>query len=393
MSDTRESLARIVMSAPDIEPCDVEIVAEVVKSGQLSMGPFLDKFESAFAAYIGAQHAIAVSSGTAGLHLCIAAAEVGLGDEVITTPFSFVASANCILYERATPVFVDIEERSMNIDPALVEAAITKRTRAVLPVHVFGQPCALDELSSLSQRHNLLLIEDACEALGAEYRKKKVGNFGNATVFGFYPNKQMTMGEGGVITINDAHWAAKIRSLRNQGRDEMGTWLRHVRIGFNYRLNEMSAALGLSQLGRIDRLLARRNDVAEIYARFLRDIPGVAMLSPVDTTTRLSWFALIIRLDPTISRSRVIEYLQNNGIPSRTYFSPIHLQPYFQEKFGYREGDFPIAERVAETTLALPFHSNMSEDNIADVAKHLKAAVTCLPSKGSNFGTAGRIAH
>jgi perosamine synthetase len=229
-----------VMSAPDIDPVDIELVTQVLKSGRLSIGPFLERFERSFAEYVGTRHAIAVSSGTAGLHLCICAADIGAGDEVITTPFSFVASANCILYERATPVFADIDESSMNIDPGLAAAAVTDRTRAILPVHVFGQPCAMEKLDDICRRHSLLLIEDACEALGAEYRGRRVGSFGAAGVFGFYPNKQMTMGEGGVITTNDDDWDTRLRSQRNQGRDEMGTWLRHERLGYNYRLEHDS---------------------------------------------------------------------------------------------------------------------------------------------------------
>jgi perosamine synthetase len=372
-----------LMSAPDIDADDIELVTQVLKSGRLSIGPFLDRFERSFADYIGTRHAVAVSSGTAGLHLCICAADIGAGDEVITTPFSFVASANCILYERATPVFADIDENSMNIDPRLAAAAVTDRTRAILPVHVFGQPCAMDDLDELCLRHDLLLIEDACEALGAEHRGRKVGSFGAAGVFGFYANKQMTMGEGGVITTNDDDWDTTLRSLRNQGRDQMGTWLRHERLGFNYRLDEMSAALGLSQLLRIDRLLDRRTEVATAYGKLLSDIPGVTVLSPVDTTSRLSWFVFIIRLEEYISRNRVIRHLQDQGIPTRTYFSPIHLQPYFKDKFGYREGDFPVAERVANGTLALPFHSNMSEASIERIAHHLKAAVELSRSRKS----------
>jgi perosamine synthetase len=372
-----------MMSAPDIDAVDIELVTQVLKSGRLSIGPFLERFERSFAEYVGTRHAIAVSSGTAGLHLCICAADIGAGDEVITTPFSFVASANCILYERATPVFVDIDESSMNIDPGLAAAAVTDRTRAILPVHVFGQPCAMDELDDLCRRHSLLLIEDACEALGAEYRGRRVGSFGAAGVFGFYPNKQMTMGEGGVITTNDDGWNTRLRSQRNQGRDEMGTWLRHERLGYNYRLDEMSAALGLSQLLRIDKLLARRSEAATTYSRFLSDIPGVTALSPLETTSRLSWFVFIIRLEEYISRDGVIQHLLDHGIPTRTYFSPIHLQPYFKERFGYREGDFPIAERVASGTLALPFHSNMSEASIEHIANHLRVAIASSPSRAS----------
>jgi len=366
---------QISMSQPDIRAEDIALVLQVLKSNRLSLGPFLERLERAFAAYIGTEHAVAVSSGTAGLHLCICAAEIGPGDEVITTPFSFVASTNCILYERAKPVFVDIDESSLNVDPCLIDAAVTDHTRAILPVHVFGQPCAMNELTTLSNKHNLVLIEDACEAIGAEFCGRRVGTFGKAAVFGFYPNKQMTMGEGGIITTNDADWATTLLSLRNQGRNEMGTWLCHERLGFNYRLDEMSAALGFSQLARIDELLDRRSKVASIYDALLRKIPGVALLSPSDTTTRLSWFVLIVRLDENISRDSVISHLQSRGIPTRTYFSPIHLQPYFKEKFGYREGDYPIAERVANSTLALPFHSNLSDADIEYVAANLNDAV------------------
>ena len=269
-----EMFRQISMSQPDIQADDIALVVQALKSTRLSLGPFLDRFERAFADYVGTEHAVAVSSGTAGLHLCIRAAELGPGDEVITTPFSFVASTNCILYERAKPIFVDIDEISMNMDPDLIAAAITNNTRAILPVHVFGQPCAMDELTDCSDSHGLVLLEDACEAIGAEYRGRKVGTFGKAAVFGFYPNKQMTMGEGGIITTNDAEWAALFRSLRNQGRSEMGTWLCHERLGFNYRLDEMSAALGFSQLSRIDELLDRRANVAAIYNALLRNVRG-----------------------------------------------------------------------------------------------------------------------
>ena len=354
-----EMFRQISMSQPDIQADDIALVVQALKSTRLSLGPFLDRFERAFADYVGTEHAVAVSSGTAGLHLCIRAAELGPGDEVITTPFSFVASTNCILYERAKPIFVDIDEISMNMDPDLIAAAITNNTRAILPVHVFGQPCAMDKLTDCSDSHGLVLLEDACEAIGAEYRGRKVGTFGKAAVFGFYPNKQMTMGEGGIITTNDAEWAALFRSLRNQGRSEMGTWLCHERLGFNYRLDEMSAALGFSQLSRIDELLDRRANVAAIYNALLRNVRGVTLLSPVDTTTRMSWFVLIVGLDENVSRDEVIHHLQNSGIPTRTYFSPIHLQPYFKEKFGYREGDFPVAEqnRKEHARAAVPFQS------------------------------------
>jgi perosamine synthetase len=363
------------MSAADITADDIEAVVEVLKSGRLAIGPLTEKFEQRLADYVGTAHAVAVANGTAGLHLCICAAEIGPGDEVITTPFSFVASANCILYERATPIFADIDEQSMNIDPQAVAAALTSRTRAILPVHVFGQPCALDELTAICRRQGLALIEDSCEALGALYHGRMCGSFGNAAVFSFYPNKPMTMGEGGIVTTDDSKWATKLRSLRNQGRNEMGTWLSHERLGFNYRLDEMSAALGYSQLLRIDKLLERRRSVAEIYSSLLGEISGVRLLQPDSTGSRRSWFAYIIRLEDSISRDRVIEYLKDRGVQTRTYFTPIHLQPYFQERFGYRDGKFPVSERVARTILALPFHSNMTEDDVQYVTRCLADAI------------------
>jgi dTDP-4-amino-4,6-dideoxygalactose transaminase len=366
---------QIRMSAPDIQDEDTELVLQVLRSGNLSIGSFVKSFERAFADYIGTSTAVAVSSGTAGLHLCICAAGIGAGDEVVTTPFSFVASTNCILYERATPVLVDIEWDTMNIDPQCAAAAVTERTRAMLPVHIFGRPCALDKLEALCRAHGIVMFEDACEALGAEFQGRKTGGFGTAGVFGFYPNKQITTGEGGLVTTNDTAFAAKLRSLRNQGRDETGTWLFHEHLGFNYRLDEMSAALGLSQLKRIDALLERRRKAAAMYAALLAELPGVTGLSDADPGVRLSPFVLIVRLDESISRDAVVDHLSRHGIPTRAYFPPIHLQPYIKERFGYREGDFPVAERVARTTLALPFHPNIPASDIEYVVSHLKTAV------------------
>jgi perosamine synthetase len=366
---------QIRMSAPDIQDEDVELVSQVLRSGSLSMGSFVQRFERAFADYIGTSTAVAVSSGTAGLHLCVSAAGIGPGDEVVTTPFSFVASTNCILYERATPVLVDIEWDSMNIDPKLAAAAMTERTRAMIPIHIFGRPSALNALEAVCRAHDIVMFEDACEALGAEFQGRKVGGFGTAGVFGFYPNKQITTGEGGLITTNDMALAAKLRSLRNQGRDEMGTWLFHEHLGFNYRLDEMSAALGLSQLKRVDTLLERRRKAAATYAALLAELDGVTLVSPIDRPARPSWFVLVVRLDERISRDGVVEHLSRHGIPTRAYFPPIHLQPYMKERFGYREGDFPVTERVARTTLALPFHTNIPDTDIEYVVRHLKTAV------------------
>jgi perosamine synthetase len=366
---------RIPLSSPDIHADDVELVARVLRSNRLSIGPFIKELERDFADYIGTKHAVAVTNGTSGLHLCICAAGIAEGDEVITTPFSFIASANCILYERATPVFVDIDEASLNLDPAQVARAVTGRTRAMLPVHVFGQPCAMDELQAVCRARDLVLIEDACEAVGAEYKGRKVGTFGKAAVFSFYPNKAMTLGEGAVVTTDDPHWAELMQSLRNQGRGDGGTGYSSGRLGYNYRLDEMSAALGVAQLKRLDRLLAQRQAVAARYGDMLRHVPGVTVKRTLASTTRMSWFVFVIHLDPRIDRDRVIEQLEARGIPSRVYFTPIHLEPYYRERFGFRPGDFPVAERVAASILALPFHTNLSDTEMDEVVAALQSAV------------------
>lgn len=366
---------RVELSAPDIQADDVALVTQVIRSNRLSIGPFIKQLERDFADYIGSKHAVAVTNGTSGLHLCIRAAGVAEGDEVVTTPFSFIASANCILYERAKPVFVDIDEASLNLDPALVERAVSARTRAVLPVHVFGQPCAMDELQAVCRDRNLALIEDACEAVGAEYKGRKVGTFGNAAVFSFYPNKAMTLGEGAVVTTDDPRWAELMQSLRNQGRDDRGTGFAHDQLGYNYRLDEMSAALGVAQLGRLDRLLAQRQAVAARYSEMLRRVPSVTVKRSVPSTTRMSWFNFVIHLDPRIDRDRVIEQLEARGIPSRVYFTPIHLEPYYRRSFGFQPGDFPVAERVAASILALPFHTNLSDAEMDEVVDALQSAV------------------
>ena len=366
---------RVPMSAPDIHPDDVALVTRALESGTLSMGPYLQQLETAFAAYVGAKHAIGVANGTAGLHLCIRAAGISDGDEVITTAFSFVATANCILYERAVPVFVDIDETSFNLDPGGVEAAVTGRTRAILPVHVFGRPCAMRELQALAAAHDLALIEDACEAVGAEYDGRKLGTFGDAAVFAFYPNKQMTMGEGGIVTTGDARWAALMRSLRNQGRGAMGTDVKHEHLGYNYRLEELSAALGVAQLRRLDDLLARRAAVVARYDQLLRAVPGIRVRQMLPSTTRPSWFVYAIQLAPEIDRDRVIAQLEARQIPSLAYFAPLHLQPYYRARFGYRGGHLPVTERVAASTLALPFHANLSTDHMHQVVDALAAAV------------------
>jgi perosamine synthetase len=361
----------LTMSSPDIGEAEIEAVTAVLRSGTLSMGPNVEAFESAFADYVGTKHAVAVSSGTAGLHLCVRAAGIGRDEEVITSPFSFVASANCILFEGAKAVFADIDEETLTLDPKRAAEALTDRTRAILPVHVFGQPCAMDELDALCTRFGLAMIEDACEAIGAEYRGRRVGTFGQSAVFSFYPNKQMTTGEGAVVTTDDDSIATLLASLRNQGRDEGGAWLNHERLGYNYRLNEMAAALGKVQLGRIDEILDRREAVANLYHDRLEAIPGVRLIAPGPDTTRFSWFAAIARLDPGIDRDSVIERLAERGIPARAYFSPLHLQPLYRRLYGHEEGDFPVTERVARSTLALPFHNRLGEADVDTVCRAL----------------------
>jgi perosamine synthetase len=363
------------MSKPDINEDDVNRVVSALRSGQLSIGPFVEEFEELARQYIGTRYAVAVANGTSGLHLCMRLAGVREGAEVITSPFSFVASANCILYERGTPVFVDIDEETLNIDPAAVGAAITSRTVGILPIHVFGRPAAMDGLCQTADRHSLVLIEDACEALGAMYRNRKVGTFGRASVFAFYPNKQMTTGEGGIIATNDSRWDANLRALRNHGRGTMNGWLSHAQIGFNYRLNELSSALGVSQLSRIDDLLERRAAVAAKYSERLSTAPGIQALTPVEGMTRMSWFVYVVRLDASLNRDDVALRLAEKGISTRNYFPPIHLQPYFREQFGFRTGQFPVTERVSASTLALPFHTNLSEGEIEQVCTALSASI------------------
>lgn len=365
----------IPMSRPDINENDVDLVVSALRSGVLSIGRFVEQFENLARDYIGTRHAVAVSNGTCGLHLCMRLAGVREGSEVITSPFSFVASANCILYERGTPVFVDIDEETLNIDPAAVDAAITSRTVGILPIHVFGRPAAMDRLCEIADQRSLVLIEDACEALGAVYRNRKVGNFGRASVFAFYPNKQMTTGEGAIVATDDPTWDAGLRSLRNHGRATMGGWLSHDQVGFNYRLNEMSAALGVSQLSRLDDLLERRRAVAAKYDEILSAVPGIRTLTPVEGTTSISWFVYVVRLDALLDRDAVAARLASKGISTRNYFPPIHLQPYFREQFGFRPGQFPVTERVSASTLALPFHTNLSEREIGQVCRALSESI------------------
>lgn len=367
----------IPMSSPDITDAERKAVADVLYTPTLSMGPQVEAFERSVASYIGASHGIAVNSGTSGLHLAMIAADVQEGDLVVTTPFTFIATANCILYRGARPVFVDVDPDTGNIDPLLAAYAIsaieTKRPRqitAVLPVHVFGQPCDMAPILDVARRYHLLVIEDACEALGSEYKGRKAGTLGSLGVFGFYPNKQITTGEGGMIVTNDDKQAEMCRALRNHGRT--GQNQGHTELGYNYRLDEMSAALGLAQMGRIDEILSKRAQVAAWYNERLAGMELVQLPVIAPTTTRMSWFVYVVRILAPARRNDVMNSLAAMGIPSRVYFTPIHLTPYYRKQFDYGRGYFPVAEHLGDVSLALPFSGVMTEDQVDTVCDALR---------------------
>jgi len=390
---------RVTMSSPDLTEAEREAVAAVLRTPSLSMGREIQGFEAAFRDYTGLKHAIGVNSGTAGLHLCVRAAGIGEGDLVITSPFSFVASANVLLFERAVPIFVDVDPQTGNIDTELVNQAVADltqnsraaehwlprkgagrngRLKAILPVDVFGQPADLDPINQVARKHNLKVIEDACEALGAEYKSRKAGTLGDMAVFAFYPNKQITTGEGGVIVTNDDQAAALMLALRNQGRAPGDTWLQHTHLGYNYRLDEMSAALGRAQMGRLEELLSKREQVAGWYNQRLEDVPGVQAPQLAAETTQASWFVYVVRFSAEIDRDLLAKKLDEAGIPARPYFLPIHLQPYMVERFGFQTGDFPITEDLGRRGLALPFSGVMSEAQVETVCQTLTDALATL---------------
>jgi perosamine synthetase len=363
------------LSFPWLEEREEELVLDVLRSGRLSLGPSIDRFEEALAEAVGAPYAAAVSSGTAGLHLLCVAAGVGEGDEVITSPYSFVASANCAIYEGATPVFADIDARTLNLDPAAVEAAITPRTRAVVTVDIFGYPSELDEMQALCERHGLALIDDACEALGARYKGRPVGAQGQDAVFAFYPNKQITTGEGGMVTTWSEETWRLLKSLRNQGRADGGGWLDHARLGFNYRLDDVRAAIGIGQLERLEAILAGRRAVADRYGELLAGIPGLELPCADDATHERSWFVYVVTLPDGADRESVIAALQAKGVQTARYLPCIHLQSYMRERYGFSEGLCPVAEALSARTLALPFHARLPHDDQAYVADALRAAL------------------
>jgi perosamine synthetase len=363
----------IPLSQPVIGPREEELVLETLRSGRLSLGPMLLDFERRFAERMGVEHMSAVSSGTAGLHLAVRSAGIQPGDEVITTPFSFVASANCLIYEGATPVFCDIDERTLNIDPAAAGAAVTGRTSGILPVHIFGYPADMPAFEQLAARNDLWLVEDACEALGAVHGDGRlVGARGHPAVFAFYPNKQMTTGEGGIVVCSSAEMKERVDSERNQGRAPDMGWLDHDRLGFNYRLSDLACALGIAQLEHLDELLAGRARVAGLYNDALADVEGVELPCPDQDGDRRSWFVYVVKLPAEVERDAAIEALRARGVDSKPYLPAIHLMSFYRHRFGHREGEFPVCEDVARRSLALPFFPHLTEGQVAQVTEALR---------------------
>lgn len=379
----------IPLSSPDITQAEIDAVVNVLRTPTLSIGPKIEEFEAECAKLAGRRHGVGVSSGTSGLHLCMLAAGIRPGDEVITTPFSFVASTNCILYVGAKPVFVDIERKCLNMDVSKIASAVTPRTRAIVGVEAFGHPSGMIELEQFAQKHELILIEDCCEGFGGAIAteprtpvavrpdpSRKIGSFGRAGVFAFYPNKQITTGEGGMIVTDDDRFAALCRSYRNQGRDGMG-WLAHARLGYNFRMSEINAALGLAQIGRVDGILNSRRRVAKEYMRRLLDNKFL-ILPNIDECVSMSWFVFVVRLTDLFDatdRDAIIHQLRAEGIGSNNYFPPIHLQPYIRETLGTKEGDFPVCEYVSARTIALPFFNKMTDAQIDRVCETLTKVI------------------
>lgn len=397
----------IPLSRPDITEVEESLVLKTLRSGRLSLGPMTEQFEAALAARVGRHHAVAVNSGTSGLHLIMKALGIGPGDQVITTPFSFIASSNCILYAGATPVFVDVCPKTLNMDPEALSAAIGPRTKAIIAVETFGNPWHMDQYEQIAARHEVPLIEDCCEALGTIHKGRQCGSYGRIGVFGFYPNKQITTGEGGMIVTDDHRLAELCRSLRNQGRPlgwspppmssreqtiasrsgdstggvSAGSWLRHERLGYNYRLSEVNSALGLGQMRRLDSIIDRRNQVAERYISRLAGNPNLIMPT-ISQETKMSWFVFVVRLATTFNqddRDRIITAMRNHDVGAADYFPCIHLQPFYREQFGFHPGMFPIAESVSHRTIALPFYNDLS----AADAEHVCATLELMISRAS----------
>jgi perosamine synthetase len=395
-SSAQRSTHDIPLSKPDITELEIDLVVQTLRSGRLSIGPMVEQFEKLVATRGNRRYGVAINSGTSGLQLALQALNIGPGDEVLTTPFSFVASANCILMVGATPKFVDICPKTLNMDPALLARAITPRTKAILAVECFGNPAYMDQYEFIAQQHEMPMIEDCCEALGSTHAGRQAGSFGRVGVFAFYPNKQITTGEGGVIVTDDKRLADMCRSLRNQGRPIPATpqpadhqaahgptpgtsWLSHERLGYNYRLPELSAALGVAQMRRLDDIIAKRQRVARLYLDKLLDLHIDHLILPtVHELTAMSWFVFVVRLDATYTREerdRVIAGLLRHEIGAKDYFPCIHLQPFYRERLGFEPGMFPIAESVSARTIALPFYSDLTEQDVEYVCRTLKLII------------------
>ncbi len=381
----------VPLSRPDITGQEIEAVIDIMKSGILSIGPKVNEFEETIADYVGLKHAVAVNSGTSALHLIVRSLGLEQGQTMLTSSFTFVSSANVAIYEGAIPVFADIEESSLNISPQTLEEALERYAKKGLEtncmnlppfqpdlfmgVDIFGHPMDWDEIERICERNGLPVIEDSCEALGTVYKDRKAGSFGLAGAFAFYPNKQITTGEGGVIVTNDASIAQMCRSMRNQGRGISENWLEHVRLGYNYRLDELSSAMGLEQMRRIDEILSKRDSAAKRYSELLSRIDGVTVPAIADYVTSLGWFVYVIRLEDSIDRDGFMDYLRDNGVQCRDYFRPVHLQPFYIKQYGYKEGMLPVTERVSRQTVAIPFFSNLSQEEQEYVAETITRAV------------------
>ena len=368
---------QIHLSRPDITEKEIEAVCAVLRGPDLSMGPNVAAFERAFAEYIGRKRAVAVANGTGGLFLCLSALGIGPGDEVITTPFTFISSVTSIMMVGAKPVFVDIDRTSLDIDPTHIESMITERTKAILPVEIFGNPSGMDRVCEIAARHQLAVIEDSCEALGSSLNGKKAGLFGTMSVFAFYPNKQITTGEGGMILTDEDDLAETCVSLRNQGRGRTGGWLAHERLGYNFRLSDINCALGIVQLSRLPEIKAKRKQVARWYQEILAgDDRLIVPTEPKDCD--MSWFVFVVRLTDDFTaeqRDRILQQMTSHNIQVSNYFPPVHLMPFVAESYGHQPGDFPVTESVSQRTIALPFHNHLTEDHIATVCQTLQNSI------------------
>lgn len=366
------------LSSQDITDLEIDRVIKVLRSSTISRGPELKEFEEKIASYIGVPHAIAVNSGTSALHLAVKALGLKQGDEVITTPLSFIASTSCLMMEGVKPVFSDVDSQTGNLNPDLIEEKITPKTKAILAVDYFGYPCDMDKINEIAKKHNLYVIEDSCEAIGSEYKGERVGKKADIATFAFFPNKQITTGEGGMIITSNENLAKLCRSLRHHGSADHG-WSIIERVGYNYWINELNCALGCAQMQRIDEILKKREKVAEMYANKLKDLSEIR-LPPKVSHIKVSWYIFFIQVDKKI-RDDLIEYLKEKGIASRAYFPCIHTQPFYKEKFGFKGGEFPSAEEFSEKTIALPFYTNLKEEDIDYVVKNLKEGLEFLSKK------------